>query len=201
MTDTVKIPPVDETSVHPPWDPKEVDPKVGPGIIVALRPLAVPIDMLEEWGENPRHGQDDAVIKSLMAFGQMSPVVYKVEDGTLKVFAGNTRLRAARHLGWTHLAAVDSKHLDADQIRAFALADNRTSDLGFYDNEALLRVIEAVQAADGDLVEATGYSPIDIQALLPPEPSAPAAFGEVDLDDLDDEQMDNCCPRCGYEWT
>lgn len=167
----------------------EINPGVeGPGIVGALVSLAVPVDDLVEWGENPRHGDDQSVRVSLATFGQVVPIVFKVEDDIRKVFAGNTRLRAARDLGWSHIAAVDGAHLDADQVRAFALADNRTSELGTFDDAVLLEVIQAVQAASAELVAATGYSPDDIEALLAvtdPEPIPSLDDGmDPDMEDM-----------------
>lgn len=138
----------------------------GPGIVAPLRGLAVPVDTLEEWAQNPRHGDDPSVKSSLVAFGLVSPVIYKEEDGRRVVFAGNTRLRAARALGWTHIAAVNGAHLNADQVRAFALADNRTSELGTFDDTALAEILEAVAQVSDELMGATGYTPDDLTELL-----------------------------------
>lgn len=110
-------------------------------IAPGLRAMAVPIEDLYTWERNPRKGDVAAVVKSLEGFGQRTPVVYRTEKVRGKrakqkvVYAGNHRLLAARELGWTHLAAVAADDLTPEQIRGFALADNRTSDLGTYDGD------------------------------------------------------------------
>jgi ParB-like chromosome segregation protein Spo0J len=65
-------------------------------------------------------------------------------------------LAAAQQLGWTHIAVV---WVDDDDItaKAFALVDNRTSDLGTYDETDLLAMLQAVHDADARLFQATAY--------------------------------------------
>lgn len=77
--------------------------------------------------------------------------------------AGNHVLRAARSLGWTETAA-NIEAMDDGTAVAFLLTDNRTSDLGSYD-DGLLAAILAEQAA-ADNLAATGYDPDDVAALL-----------------------------------
>src|SRR5262245_60793327 len=97
-------------------------------IVEGLLPLAVPIDSLQELEGNPRRGDLEAVARSLREYKQRKPII-ATRDGT--VIAGNHTLAAARLLGWPVIAVL---HVDDDEqrARAFALADNRTHDLGGY---------------------------------------------------------------------
>lgn len=145
-------------------------------IVESLLPLAMCIDDLVLLPGNPRRGDVDAVARSLDAFGQRKPIVAK-RDGT--VIAGNHTLMAARQLGWETIAVtyVDD---DDDTAKAYALADNRTAELGGYDDESLALMMADVKAADESLYAATGWDDGDLallQAKL--EPPTP--------DDLDDE--------------
>jgi ParB family chromosome partitioning protein len=99
-------------------------------------------------------------MKSYRRFGQRKPIV-ALADGT--VIAGNHQLEAARRLGWTNIAVVRT---DDDELsaQAFALADNRTSDLGTYDREDLLHILDAV-AVDPETLNATSYTAADIEAI------------------------------------
>ena len=72
-------------------------------------------------------------------------------------------MKAARSLGWTEIAANVEELDDASAI-AFMLADNRTADLGGYD-DALLAAILAEQEAAANLA-ATGYDADDVAAIL-----------------------------------
>jgi DNA modification methylase len=77
--------------------------------------------------------------------------------------AGNHVLLAARSLDWTEIAA-NVVELDDAMATAFMLADNRTADLGGY-NDALLAAILAEQAA-ADNLAGTGYDADDVAALV-----------------------------------
>jgi DNA modification methylase len=145
-----------------------------------LRALAVPLALLDALDGNPRRGDVAAVVRSYERFGQRKPIVARRRaDGRGEVTAGNTQLAAARELGWEALAVVWVDD-DDDTARAWALADNRTSDLGVYDEAALLAYLESVRlTGDEELLAATGYSDADVLAL-----AARAKSGRTDPDDV-----------------
>ena len=133
------------------------------GVLPALLPLLVPITNLETMPGNARRGDVDAVARSFTIFGQRKPLVAKrTGDGGI-VIAGNHGLLAARALGWTHVAAVMVDD-DDTTAKAYARADNRTSDLGGYDDTALLALLESVQSAGA--LEGTGFEDADIAGLM-----------------------------------
>ena len=123
-------------------------------IAADLRALAIPVADLHLMPGNPRRGDVDAVARSLSAFGQRKPIVVRRGDNV--VIAGNHTLRAARQLGWPEIAAVWVDDDDAT-AKAFSLADNRTAELGGYDDAELAALIGEVQdgpgAAGGDRVD------------------------------------------------
>ena len=51
-----------------------------------------------------------------------------VVDPDNMLIAGHGRLEAARHLGLAEIPTICVSHLSAEQLRAFALADNRLHD-------------------------------------------------------------------------
>lgn len=163
-------------------------------ILSDLRHLAAPLDELRPMPGNPRRGDVKAVARSLERFGQRKPIVAQM-DGT--VIAGNHTLAAARSLGWTEIAVVrvDDDPRTAD---AYALADNRTSDLGTYDNDALVALLAPIAAEDAGLLLATGYDDEDLAALL--------AEGEPSLPDPGDAPVDEApftwgvVVECANEW-
>lgn len=97
---------------------------------------------------NPRQGDVGAISQSLERFGQLKPIVVD-EDGV--ILAGNHTYLAACALGWTHVAAVTADELKGTEKSAFALADNRLSDLATYDESLLLDMIDTVQDETPDL--------------------------------------------------
>jgi hypothetical protein len=131
-------------------------------IVSGLEPLAADIGALQLLPGNPRRGDVAAVARSLDAFGQRKPIV-ALRDGT--VIAGNHTLQAAQSLGWDKIAVVWVDDDDAT-AKAFALADNRTAELGDYDDQALADLIAAVAEADADLLAASGWTSDDLTELL-----------------------------------
>jgi ParB-like chromosome segregation protein Spo0J len=72
-----------------------------------------------------------AIAKSLEEFGQQRPLVV---DKNNVVYAGNGTLQAAQSLNWEKVSVVVLPFDDPIKCRAFAIADNRTSDLSSWDN-------------------------------------------------------------------
>lgn len=134
-----------------------------PMITADLKGLATPIHDLELLPGNPRRGDVEAVRRSLLTFGQRKPIIVRRDDNV--VIAGNHTLQAARLLGWTEIAVV---WVDDDETtsKAFALADNRTADLGTYDETALAELIGQVGSIDPELLEASGWDQQSVQDLL-----------------------------------
>lgn len=107
--------------------------KFGPDLI----PLLVPISNQDEDPENARlHGDAnlEAIRYSLSTFGQVTPIViWTPPDGPRPVvIKGNGTFRSIKSLGWTHVAAVRFAGPVA-AARAYALADNRASELAQWD--------------------------------------------------------------------
>jgi DNA modification methylase len=152
-------------------------------IVADLAPLAFPIDRLDALEDNPRRGDVEAVKRSYAEFGQRKPIVARhTTEGRGEVEAGNHQLAAARELGWPEIAVV---WVDDDDLRAkaFALADNRTGDLGSYDAKKLAAMVGLV-AADEGLLAAASYTPGDVAELIA---HARGGFGDADeLPEADD---------------
>jgi len=128
-----------------------------------LQNLAHPITELQLLPGNPRRGDIEAVKRSLEAFGQRKPIVVRRSDSV--VIAGNHTLQAAQALGWDEIAVV---WVDDDEVtsKAFALADNRTAELGDYDEEALADLINDVGSLNPGLLESSGWDDKSVQELL-----------------------------------
>lgn len=88
--------------------------------------------------ENARQHDDKnlkAIQGSLKEFGQRKPIVI-TEAGI--IVAGNGTVEAAKRLGWTEIDAVKvPSDWTPNQIKAFALADNRTAELATWNMEVL----------------------------------------------------------------
>lgn len=123
-----------------------------------LETVTLPIGDLHTHPRNPRSGDVAAIAESLRRNGQYRPIV-AARDGA--ILAGNHTYKAAVQLGWTQIAAV-VLDLDADSPEAsrIMLADNRTAELGYYDDGLLLQLLEDMPDLEG-----TGYNPEDVATL------------------------------------
>lgn len=125
---------------------------------------------LKIYHQNPRVGDVEAIAQSLQVNGAYKPIV--VNRGTHtgrpnEVLAGNHTLKAHRLLverGESQWATIATWVVDVDDEQAarIVLADNRTADLGEYNNDDLLELLGSLE----DGLEGTGYDEGYIDALL-----------------------------------
>jgi hypothetical protein len=140
-----------------------------------LEHLLVPIEQLETLPGNPRKGNTAAIAASYKEFGQVKPLVaVNNEDGTGTVIAGNHQLAAAKQLGWTHVAVLHVP-FDHDKAIAFALADNRTSDLGEDDQTLLHEMLMSVVDEMPEFFEGLGWDDFEIASIETPSDGANSA--------------------------
>ncbi|MBI3844523.1 MAG: DNA modification methylase [Planctomycetes bacterium] len=133
----------------------------------------------------------EAITASLKTFGQCEPLV--VQRGTGKVIAGNGRLTAMRALGWTECDVVDVEFDDLKSC-ALAIAMNRTSELGAWNDDVLATLLEELRREDQ--LDGVGFDDREIDKLLAemadetpkdlddPGPQEPAEHAIAQLGDL-----------------
>lgn len=130
-----------------------------------LKELLVPLDKLVHLTANPRRGDTKSIRASYEEFGQTKPIVAFPEDDKFVVIAGNHQLLVARDLGWTHMAVVVRNDWDRDKAIAFALADNRTSELGSIDQDELYEMISSIAEPNYDLLDALEWDDFEIALM------------------------------------
>ena len=118
----------------------------------------VALGELSLYPNNPRNGNIDLIAESLEAYGQYKPITVNKRNG--QILAGNHTFRAAEKLGWEDIAVT---YVDVDDAVAAKIVaiDNKTSDMGGYDTEKLLELLDELP----DLA-ATGYTQDDIDSLM-----------------------------------
>ena len=104
---------------------------------------------------NNARTHDDTNLKaiegSLKEFGQRKPIVITKDN---IIAAGNGTVEAAKRLGWTDIQVVRvPADWDADRIKAFALADNRTAELAAWNPEVMASQLIDLQEAGFDIEE------------------------------------------------
>lgn len=101
-----------------------------------------------------------AIENSLLKFGQRKPICVTPDS---IVVAGNGTLEAAKNLGWTEIVIARTPvGWTWEQIRAFALADNRTAELAEWDDKVLADQLLELDANGWDLKD------IGFETLEPP---------------------------------
>lgn len=128
-------------------------------IAEGLRSLAVPIDILHEDPANARVDHDvTRIAGSLRQYGQRKPIVAnRLQDG--KIEAGNGTYRAAKSLGWSHVAVLFVED-DPATAAAFGIADNRVGEFSRWDTD----VLREIASTTGDLF--TGFEPAELEELI-----------------------------------
>jgi len=122
-----------------------------------MEAIKVSVDTLKEFEGNPRKGNVKKLAESLTSNGQYKPIV--VQKSTRQILAGNHLWKAAKELGWTEIDIVEID-VDNDKAKKIVAADNRLGELGTYDEQALLDLLEEIN------LEGTGYEPADVDDLL-----------------------------------
>jgi ParB-like chromosome segregation protein Spo0J len=101
----------------------------------------------------------NAIKASLTSFGQRKPIVVTADN---VVAAGNGTLQAAKELGWLEIDIVRiPEDWSEAQIKAFALADNRTAELAEWDADTLAAQAIELEAVGIEL-EAFGFTNSDL---------------------------------------
>lgn len=103
----------------------------------------------------------EAIETSLKKFGQQKPIIV-LKNGT--VICGNGVFETAKKLGWTHIDVIYSK-LNATDAKAFALADNRSSELSMWNPEILDASLKELSQEGYDLTD-IGFADGDIAEIV-----------------------------------
>lgn len=156
----------------------------------------VPIDSVSIDAANVRRHPEKnltAIKASLVKFGQQTPIIID-ERGV--VIVGNGRLSAAKQLGWTSIEVLRTSLSGAEAI-AYSIADNRTSELAEWDEDALAQQLAALQVEDIGLVTASGFDVSDCTSMQMPDFKP----GTIDEQGRLDVKNPIECPQCGHEFT
>lgn len=138
------------------------------------------IDSIRPYENNPRQNDEavDAVAASLKEFGFRQPIVVDA-DGV--IVCGHTRYKAALKLGLAKVPVHVARDLNAEQIRAYRIADNKTSDLSDWDYDILPIELSQLQDAGFDLA-LLAFDEKELNKLLDTE----LQQGQTDPDEVPD---------------
>lgn len=154
---------------------------------------AVAPSTLNVFHRNPRHGDTAAIAASLKAHGQYKPITVNIGTSTGRpheVLAGNHTLMAFRDLAerdafddrWAKIL-VHWVDVDDDMCNRIVIADNRTSELGYTDNDTLHELLASFEGTD---LSGLGFTTEDITALIGPSRDLLTQFKGIDTGSDDD---------------
>ncbi len=137
-----------------------------------------PLAQVRPYETNPRLNDSgvDAVAKSIQEFGWRQPIVV---DEAGVIIVGHTRWKAAQKLQLETVPVHVATGLSPEQVRAYRIADNQTSNLSDWDNDLLMKELAALVDADFDM-GLLGFSTDELQGFLHPN----GAPGETDPDEI-----------------
>lgn len=110
--------------------------------------------------------QDAAWRAAIASFGLLDPILV---DDQCRIICGNTRWRAAKDLGLAEVPTIQISHLSEEQMRLYAIAEDRLGELGEWDQDELR--LEFAELAELELsldldFELTGFAMSEIDDLL-----------------------------------
>lgn len=115
-----------------------------PGLSVTYRP----IDALKPNPNNPRR-HDERQLRmleeSIRTFGFLVPALIDHED---RLLTGHARLLAAKRAGLMEIPTIRVNHLSKAQARAFAIADNRLTEIAAWDDRLLAEQLKELSEMD-----------------------------------------------------
>jgi len=124
------------------------------------------VSRLRPWEDNPRlnDGAVDAVARSIESFGFNVPILC---DQSGVIIAGHTRWKAAQKMGLNTIPVIVLE-ITETQRRAFAIADNKTTEIADWDFPKLQEILKELGKEEVDL-PSLGYSRAELEALLIPQ--------------------------------
>lgn len=132
-----------------------------------------------------------AITASLRRFGQQTPIVI---DKSNVVRKGNGTLQAAMAMGWDSIDCIRTELTSSDAI-AYAIADNRTSELAEWDDDVLAAQLQGLLADDEALLEASGFDEDELAEMFEEPDFGPGTEDDQgQLDQLEPKMV--TCPHC-----
>ncbi|MBO4520307.1 MAG: DNA modification methylase [Alphaproteobacteria bacterium] len=138
----------------------------------------VPIETVIPYQSNPRDNSAavEKVAESLLECGWCNSIAVESLKNPV-IAAGHTRLQAALKIGLKRVPVQPLDHLPPEKIRLYRILDNRTSEFSTWKADLLKQEIDALTAANFDMVK-FGFSDADLNAILADQD--PISSGKTD---------------------
>src|SRR3990167_8503460 len=124
----------------------------------------IPIAEIIPYSKNPRKNDKavDIVAKSIKEFGFKVPIIL---DKNNVIIAGHTRLKAAEKLGLKEVPVLWADDLTPEQVKAFRIMDNKSSEYAEWDRELLKGELKELLESNFNL-ELTGLRESEINEII-----------------------------------
>jgi DNA modification methylase len=148
---------------------------------VELRPLSG----LKPARRNARIHSDKQIAQvaaSIEQFGFIVPIIVDMQG---RIVAGHGRVEAAKRIGMDAVPVISVEHLSEEELRAYALADNKLAENAGWDSELLRIELQELQALDLAFdIEITGFGTTEIDILIDGKSAAgdDDPIPEIDMD-------------------
>lgn len=147
--------------------------------------IEIPVNQLKPYKKNARYNENAVpkVAESIRQFGFKVPIVV---DKEMVVITGHTRLSAAKSLGMTKVPCIIADDLTPQQVKAFRLVDNRTSEYASWNYELLQTELEKInidlsEYEFPDLTYEDVMSPEELESILDDDTN-PTDYGKEPTD-------------------
>lgn len=158
----------------------------------------IDINQLKPYKKNAKKHSKEQISKiadSIKEVGFLNPCLIDME---LNVIAGHGRIEAAKLLGIETVPCVYVEGLTEAQKRAYIIADNRLTELGEWDTEALEKELKELLDFDFN-IELTGF---DLASFYDSDYEDDLKEGqEIDTEQYSDDTFECTCPKCGFKFN
>lgn len=139
--------------------------------------------------------QINQITKSIETFGFTNPILI---DDDNNIVAGHGRYEAGSKLQLSKFPTIRLSHLTKDELRTYALADNKIAEQAGWDSELLSLEFQELAELDFDL-EITGFSVAEIDSFLDFNVSDGNELDESDQFEGPSEGLESRC-KVGQLW-
>ena len=126
--------------------------------------VMMPVQDVKPYENNPRLNRQSVkvVADSIKQFGFKNPIVV---DKDHVIIVGHTRLEAGKSLGYKEVPVIVADDLNEEQVKAFRIMDNKSSEFAEWDFEKLSDELNELLNQDFDVMT-LGFEDVDLERLL-----------------------------------
>ena len=155
--------------------------------------IEIPVNQLIPYDKNARFN-DNAISKvaeSIKQFGFKNPIII---DKNKVVICGHTRLSAAKTIGLKKVPCIIADDLSEEQVKAFRLVDNRTSEFASWNYDLLQSELETldIDLSDfefPDLTYEDTMSAEELESILDDDTDPTSEYGKDDDEESDSKDF------------